>query len=154
MRKKARKRRPSPQNKRVRAELLVGKVALFLWLAQEVIRARDDAELEGDGRVLAQAMAAELEGIKMARPMTHDLLRNILGELGAAVERVTAVRLENRVLIVEVPDQNWDREIARNRSWGAFRRSTFDWTPPTAGGALTVRLPRPSTSTRSTSARV
>jgi hypothetical protein len=38
MRKKARQRRPSPQNKRVRAELLVGKVALFLWLADEVIR--------------------------------------------------------------------------------------------------------------------
>ena len=37
MRKKARERRPSPQNKRVRAELLVGKVALFLWLADEVI---------------------------------------------------------------------------------------------------------------------
>jgi len=38
MRKKARERRPSPQHKRVRAELLVGKVALFLWLADEVIR--------------------------------------------------------------------------------------------------------------------
>ena len=38
MRKEARQRRPSPQHKRVRAELLVGKVALFLWLAQETIR--------------------------------------------------------------------------------------------------------------------
>ena len=38
MRKEARQRRPCPQNKRVRAELLVGKVALFLWLAQETIR--------------------------------------------------------------------------------------------------------------------
>jgi hypothetical protein len=38
MRKEARARRPHPQNKRVRAELLVGKVALFLWLADEVIR--------------------------------------------------------------------------------------------------------------------
>jgi hypothetical protein len=37
MRKKARERRPRPQGKRVRAELLVGKVALFLWLATEVI---------------------------------------------------------------------------------------------------------------------
>ena len=37
MRKKARERRPGPENKRVRAELLVGKVALFLWLADEVI---------------------------------------------------------------------------------------------------------------------
>jgi hypothetical protein len=38
MRKKAGERRPRPQKKRVRAELLVGKVALFLWLADEVIR--------------------------------------------------------------------------------------------------------------------
>jgi hypothetical protein len=38
MRKEARERRPRPQNKRVRADLLVGKVSLFLWLAQEVIR--------------------------------------------------------------------------------------------------------------------
>jgi hypothetical protein len=38
MRKKARERRPRPQKKRVRAELLVGKVALFVWLADEVIR--------------------------------------------------------------------------------------------------------------------
>jgi hypothetical protein len=38
MRKEARARRPPPQNKRVRAELLVGKVALFLWLADAVIR--------------------------------------------------------------------------------------------------------------------
>src|SRR5436309_12385410 len=38
MRKEAQKRRPRPRNKRVRAELLVGKVALFLWLADEVIR--------------------------------------------------------------------------------------------------------------------
>lgn len=38
MREKAAKRRPRPVHKRVRAELLVGKVALFLWLADEVIR--------------------------------------------------------------------------------------------------------------------
>jgi hypothetical protein len=38
MRKEARARRPRPQNKRVRAELLVGKVALFVWLADEVSR--------------------------------------------------------------------------------------------------------------------
>jgi hypothetical protein len=38
MRKKAAQRRPRPMHKRVRADLLVGKVALFLWLADEVIR--------------------------------------------------------------------------------------------------------------------
>jgi hypothetical protein len=38
MREKAAKRRPKPTHKRVRAELLVGKVALFIWLADEVVR--------------------------------------------------------------------------------------------------------------------
>jgi hypothetical protein len=37
--------RPTPSHKRVRAELLVGKVALFLWLADEVIR-RDPGGLK------------------------------------------------------------------------------------------------------------
>jgi hypothetical protein len=37
-REKAAQRRPKPAHKRVRAELLVGKVALFLWLADEVVR--------------------------------------------------------------------------------------------------------------------
>jgi hypothetical protein len=35
-RKTARKRRPRPQHKRVRADLLLGKVTLFLWLADEL----------------------------------------------------------------------------------------------------------------------
>ena len=38
-------------------------------------------------------MATELEGIKMARPMTHDLLRNVLKELGASVEAIEVTEL-------------------------------------------------------------
>jgi hypothetical protein len=37
-RKRAGKRRPRPQHKRVRADLLLGKVTLFLWLADELCR--------------------------------------------------------------------------------------------------------------------
>ena len=37
-RREAARRRPRPRNKHVRAELLVGQVALFLWLADEVLR--------------------------------------------------------------------------------------------------------------------
>jgi len=33
------------------------------------------------GLLEATAMATEIEGIKMARPMTHDLLKNILGQV-------------------------------------------------------------------------
>ncbi|GIW39846.1 MAG: hypothetical protein KatS3mg076_0423 [Candidatus Binatia bacterium] len=40
------------------------------------------------GLLEATAMATELEGIKMPRPMTHDLLKNILSDLGATVEFV------------------------------------------------------------------
>ena len=37
-RREAARRRPRPRNKHVRGELLVGQVALFLWLADEVLR--------------------------------------------------------------------------------------------------------------------
>ncbi len=40
------------------------------------------------GLLEATAIATELEGIEMARPMTHDLLRDMIGELGAEVVRV------------------------------------------------------------------
>jgi hypothetical protein len=40
------------------------------------------------GLLEATAIATELEGIQMARPMTHDLLRTMIGELGATVESV------------------------------------------------------------------
>ncbi len=40
------------------------------------------------GMLEATAIATELEEIKFPRPMTHDLLKNIIAELGAGVERV------------------------------------------------------------------
>ena len=46
------------------------------------------------GLLEATAMATELEGIKMARPMTHDLLRNILSEMGGAIESVQITDLK------------------------------------------------------------
>ena len=47
------------------------------------------------GLLEATAMATELEGIKMARPMTHDLLRCVLGELGASVEAIEVTDLRD-----------------------------------------------------------
>jgi bifunctional DNase/RNase len=46
------------------------------------------------GLLEATAMATELEGIKMARPMTHDLLKNILTELGGAVKSIEITELK------------------------------------------------------------
>jgi len=47
------------------------------------------------GLVEATAMATELEGIKMARPMTHDLLKNIITETGGVVECVEVTDLRD-----------------------------------------------------------
>lgn len=58
-------------------------------------------ETGGRGRVLpifiggpeATAIALALDGVETPRPMTHDLLVNLLGELGASLERVVVTDL-------------------------------------------------------------
>jgi len=54
------------------------------------------------GLLEATAMATELEGIKMARPMTHDLLNTIINELGAAVEAVEVNDLKDNTFFARV----------------------------------------------------
>ncbi len=40
------------------------------------------------------AMATEIEGITMARPMTHDLLKTLLGEVGCSVQSIEITELK------------------------------------------------------------
>src|SRR5215510_6110522 len=47
------------------------------------------------GLMEATAMATELEGIKMARPMTHDLLKRVVTELGGVVESIEVTDLRD-----------------------------------------------------------
>lgn len=47
------------------------------------------------GLLEATAIASELEGVKFARPMTHDLLKNFLDLLGVKVKRVEVVDLKD-----------------------------------------------------------
>lgn len=60
----------------------------------------------------ATAMATELEGIKMARPMTHDLLKNILGEIGSAVDSVEITELKENTYYALIYLQIGGREVA------------------------------------------
>jgi len=46
------------------------------------------------GLLEATSMATELEGVKMARPMTHDLLRNLLESFGAEVKSIEVTDLK------------------------------------------------------------
>ncbi|MBN2122701.1 MAG: bifunctional nuclease family protein [Deltaproteobacteria bacterium] len=59
-------------------------------------------EIEGDrtlpiwiGLLEATAIASELEGIKFSRPMTHDLLKNILALTDVKVKKVEVCDLKN-----------------------------------------------------------
>lgn len=54
------------------------------------------------GLLEATAMATEIEGIKMARPMTHDLLKTILGEFGCSVESVEITELKENTYYASV----------------------------------------------------
>ncbi len=40
------------------------------------------------GAYEADAIAVELQDVSVSRPLTHDLLRSVIGELGAKVERI------------------------------------------------------------------
>ena len=54
------------------------------------------------GPLEATAMATELEGIKPQRPMTHDLLRNLLVEFGATVELAEITELRENTYFARI----------------------------------------------------
>ena len=67
-------------------------------------------EATGDHRVLpiyigqneAAAIAYALENVPVARPMTHDLLRDILEELGAQPRRIVVTELREHTFYAEI----------------------------------------------------
>src|SRR5262249_33997650 len=54
------------------------------------------------GPLEAASMATELEGIRPQRPMTHDLMRNLLGDLGATVEAVEVTELRENTYFARI----------------------------------------------------
>jgi bifunctional DNase/RNase len=54
------------------------------------------------GPLEATAMATELEGVKPQRPMTHDLLRNLLTEFSATVEYVEVTDLRENTYYAQI----------------------------------------------------
>ena len=92
------------------------------------------------GLLEATAMATELEGIKMARPMTHDLLRNLIGELGATVERVEITDLRDNTYFALI-------HISRRRQRSA-RSTRARATPSPWRCARRARSTSPSASSK------
>ncbi len=63
------------------------------------------------GLMEATSMATELEGINMARPMTHDLLRNIIEEVGGTVEAIEVTDLQNNTYYAAIRIKVGERDI-------------------------------------------
>jgi uncharacterized protein len=47
------------------------------------------------GRYEAEAIAIQLQGIETPRPLTHDLLKNAIGEMGGEISHITVNALRN-----------------------------------------------------------
>jgi bifunctional DNase/RNase len=67
-------------------------------------------EADGEGRILpifiggpeATAIAFALEEVETPRPMTHDLMNDLLDELGAQVERIVVTELRESTFFAEI----------------------------------------------------
>lgn len=69
------------------------------------------------GAYEANAIALEIEKISPPRPMTHDLLRNLITELGVQVERVVVTSLRDNTFfaVIEMRNSEGDRMVLDSR---------------------------------------
>lgn len=58
------------------------------------------------GAYEANAIALEIEKITPQRPMTHDLLRNVILEMGASVERIVVTELRDNTFFAMIVMKN------------------------------------------------
>ena len=64
------------------------------------------------GLMEATSMATELEGIKMARPMTHDLLHNMINEVGGKVEAIEVTGLQDNTYYAAIRLKVGEQDIS------------------------------------------
>jgi uncharacterized protein len=82
------------------------------------------------GQPEATAIVYALQGLETPRPMTHDLFKSMLDDLGARIVQV---------LITELHDSTFYAEIELARDGGSYRMSSR----PSDAIALAVRYPEP-----------
>ena len=69
------------------------------------------------GAYEANAIALEIEKIAPPRPMTHDLLRNLIVQMGVHVERVVVTSLRDNTFfaVIEMRNSDGDRMVLDSR---------------------------------------
>jgi bifunctional DNase/RNase len=69
------------------------------------------------GAYEANAIALEIEKIAPQRPMTHDLLRNLIAEMGAEVKRIVITELRDNTFfaVIEMVKNNGESIVLDSR---------------------------------------
>jgi uncharacterized protein len=101
-------------------QVRIASLALDPQSNQPVIILRPLDEEPGHGRVLpiwigqpeATAILLALEGVELPRPLTHDLMKNMLETLGALVERVEVTRVEDGTFYAAIIVRTEDHRFA------------------------------------------
>jgi bifunctional DNase/RNase len=95
-------------------------------------------ETEGERRTLpifiggpeAQAIAFALEGVDTPRPMTHDLMKNVLDELGVVLQRIVVTELRETTFFAELHlAQNGSTRVVSSRPSDAVALAVRTGTP-------------------------
>jgi len=63
------------------------------------------------GSYEAEAIAMELQGVTASRPLPYDLMRNIIDDMGGAVERISVTDLSDDVFYARIMLRQNGREI-------------------------------------------
>jgi len=63
------------------------------------------------GLLEATSMATEIEGIKMSRPMTHDLMSTMISDLGANVDWVEVTELKENTYFARICLRIGERQV-------------------------------------------
>ena len=101
-------------------EVRIASLAVDPRSNQPVIVLKPLVEEPGQGRLLpiwighpeATAILLALEGAEPSRPLTHDLMRNMLETLGSYVERVEITRVEDGTFFAALVLRAEERSIA------------------------------------------
>lgn len=87
-------------------ELTIDSIRVSLMTQQRVVILRDD----DSGRYLpiwigpyeAESITIELQGVEVARPLTHDLLKTVIDELGGKVQHVLVNDLRSETFYASI----------------------------------------------------